>query len=282
MTRMLALLCGLLWTGAGMAAMPDTLWVETADHVRLRVLSQGRGHALLFVPGWTMTAEIWQKQFDAFAGQYRVLAFDPRGQGQSGKPSHGYDSRHRGADIEAVIQQLNLKDVVLVGWSMGAIDVVNTLLSFGASDLRGVVLVDNSVDRNYASGPVGLRLLEKVRSTPYETVIDDFVPSMFNPPLEPEELKLWIQRSMETPAFAAREALAKASSGAGLAAALKKTGLPALYLVTPRFSEEGKKLEAALGPQIRCEVFTNSSHALFFDEADHFNRSLKVFLDHLN
>jgi non-heme chloroperoxidase len=264
--------------GAPAAAVTDTLWVDSFDHCRLRVLSGGHGSALVFVPGWTMTAEIWQGQMEAFAANHRVISFDPRGQGQSSKPPHGYDSRRRGRDIHALLSQLNPGPAVLVGWSLGAVDVVNYLQLFGSHGLRGVVLVDNSVDRNYSSGPAGDRLLETLRQNPYDSVISDFVPSIFHSPPSPPQLAELIRLSMETPPFAAREALAKASTGQGLVAALSKAGLPVLYAVTPRFEAEAARLAAALGPSFRYEVFRKGGHALFIDEAPHFSQSLRAFI----
>jgi non-heme chloroperoxidase len=275
----LALAAARAW--AATPFMPETQFIESAPGLELRVLSQGAGRPLVLIPGWTMTAEIWQGQFEAFASTMRVLSFDPRGQGQSGKPAHGYDSRHRAADVEALLSHLDLNGAVLVGWSLGALDVVNALQRYGSARVRGVVLVDNSVDRNYSSGPAGDRLLEEIRTQPYEAVIRNFIPSIFQAPPPAQRLQALQQASLQTPAFAARESLAKASSGAGLAAALRRTGLPCLYMVTPRFAAEGHRLEAALGSQIHTEIFEKSGHALFIDEPEHFNRSLKAFLDSL-
>lgn len=249
--------------------------VASFDQVDLRVLSVGQGSPMVFVPGVTMTAEIWQQQIDVFSKDHRVIAFDPRGQGQSGKPETGYDSESRAKDIHEILRQLDLKNAVLTGWSLGAIDVVSYLQLFGADRLSGIVLVDNSVDKNYASGPVGLRLQAALRSQPYEDVIKALLVSMFRTPL-PEGRLAELQRlSLLTPVHAAREALARADGGMGLADALKKTGLPAIYAVTPRFAEEGRKLKAVLGAQLRLEIFEAAGHALFADEAKRFNQCIQ-------
>jgi non-heme chloroperoxidase len=109
-----------LWAAAVLcllpvASMSETLWVDSFDGCRLRVLSQGSGPALVLVPGWTMTAEIWQGQMDFFSKDHRVVSFDPRGQGLSGKPAHGYDSRRRARDIHELIRHLHLGPAVLLG-----------------------------------------------------------------------------------------------------------------------------------------------------------------------
>ena len=63
---------------------------KTSDGVQLHYLEAGSGPTLVFVPGWTMPAEIWDPQIRHFAATHRVVALDPRGHGRSEKPAHGY------------------------------------------------------------------------------------------------------------------------------------------------------------------------------------------------
>ena len=61
----------------------------TSDGVKLHYLESGAGPAILFVPGWTGVAEFWAPQMRHFAGSHRVVALDPRSQGDSDKPAEG-------------------------------------------------------------------------------------------------------------------------------------------------------------------------------------------------
>ena len=63
--------------------------------------------SILFVPGWTMPAWIWQSQIDYFAHDYRVVAMDPRSQGQSSQTNDGLYPAARARDIKAVVDQLH-------------------------------------------------------------------------------------------------------------------------------------------------------------------------------
>ena len=80
----------------------------TSDGVRLHYLEAGprAGHTIVFVPGWTMPAWIWGPQIQAFAQRYHVVAFDPRGQGESDVPPSGYEPGRRGQDIAELIAKL--------------------------------------------------------------------------------------------------------------------------------------------------------------------------------
>jgi microsomal epoxide hydrolase len=258
--------------------MPETFEFQSEDGVRIHGFSLGQGEPLLFVPGWLMTGAIWKPQMEAMAGQYRMIVMDPRGQGDSEKPKHGYDSRRRAYDIRTVIQGLNLERPVLIGWSLGAIDAVNYLNRCGGQNLRALVLIDNSVDKHYSSGVSDRGLLEELKNKPYPKFVDGFVRSLFQDPLGEAQIQALIRESLKTPPEVAREAIAKATSGAGLAAGLQASKIPTFYMVTPHLKSEAQGLERALGSQLSVDFFENSGHAIFVDEAERFRSDLLEFL----
>jgi pimeloyl-ACP methyl ester carboxylesterase len=84
---------------------------------RLRVRIAGEGPAVLFVHGWAIDLDMWTPQFAALAGRYRLIAFDRRGFGYSSGAA-GID--HDLADIEQLLQKLDIDCVAIVGMSQGA------------------------------------------------------------------------------------------------------------------------------------------------------------------
>ncbi len=76
----------------GVAEAADRFFT-TSDGVRLHYTETGPNFAqtLVFVPGWTMPAWIFQRQIDVFSRDYHVVALDPRGQGESEVPPTGYE-----------------------------------------------------------------------------------------------------------------------------------------------------------------------------------------------
>src|ERR1700723_456262 len=99
--------------------------------------------AILFVPGWTMPEWIWQKQIDYFSRDYRVVAMDPRSQGESSPTSEGLYPAIRARDIKAVVDQLHLAPVVIVAWSMAVVETLAYVDQYGTRDFAGLILVDN-------------------------------------------------------------------------------------------------------------------------------------------
>ncbi|QOX78700.1 alpha/beta hydrolase [Trichlorobacter lovleyi] len=81
----------------------------------------GAGQPVLFVHGWCMSSAVWGLQRDPLAEQCRVIALDLRGHGLSGVPEAGKTGFGGYADdVVSVVEQLDLQDVVAVGWSLGA------------------------------------------------------------------------------------------------------------------------------------------------------------------
>ena len=103
------------------AAAGASHFVE-ANGVRLHYLEAGTGPTLVFVPGWTMPAEVWEPQIRHFAATHRAVALDPRGHGRSEKPAHGYYPLRRGQDIGELLEHLGGEPAVVVSWSLGVLE----------------------------------------------------------------------------------------------------------------------------------------------------------------
>jgi non-heme chloroperoxidase len=116
--------------------------VELSTGVRLHVRERGQGApCYLLIHGWTVSGAIWDpilERWPATAG--RVLAPDQRGTGFSSKPRDGYTLDAYAGDMVALIDQLGLSDVVLVGHSMGGTIAQRVALERPAA-LRSLVLV---------------------------------------------------------------------------------------------------------------------------------------------
>ena len=95
--------------------------VEVEPGVSIHVESYGAGRPVVLVAGFGLNSEAWQGQVHPLTqAGYRAVALDVRGTGQSSKPLTGYAMDRLAADIVAVLDALDLRDVTLVGWSFGA------------------------------------------------------------------------------------------------------------------------------------------------------------------
>ena len=108
-----------------------------------------RTPTILFVPGWMTPGWIWEHQIAHFAKNYRVVAMDPRSQGESSKPSEGHYPAARARDIKSLVDQLKLAPVVLVAYTSGVTEAVSYVDQFGTETLAGLVLVNGIAGRDY-------------------------------------------------------------------------------------------------------------------------------------
>jgi non-heme chloroperoxidase len=101
---------------------------ENSGSIDLYYEDHGTGQPVVLIHGYPLNGHSWERQEQALlkAG-YRVIAYDRRGWGQSSKPTIGHDYDTFAADLNALLEHLDLNDVVLVGFSMGTGEVTRYL-----------------------------------------------------------------------------------------------------------------------------------------------------------
>lgn len=249
-------------------------YFRTSDGVRLHYLEAGRGPTLVFVPGWTMPAEIWDAQIKYFSASYRVWALDPRGQGQSGVARYGYTAQRRARDIAELIDRAG-EPVVLIGWSLGALESLKYVDIKGTKRLRALVLVDSSIgeEPRPKSDPSFVKGLKTDRAATTER----FVRDMFRVTQDEAYLQRIIDGSLRMPSKAALSLLSYPFPREHWKQIVYRTDRPLLYAVGEHFSGQAENLKKNR-PSAWVHVFENAGHALFVDEAASFNRLLEDFL----
>ncbi|RKS06574.1 pimeloyl-ACP methyl ester carboxylesterase [Nocardiopsis sp. Huas11] len=110
-----------------------TVGTENSTPVEVYYEDLGSGQPVVLIHGYPLDGHSWEKQTGALldAG-YRVITYDRRGFGQSSQPSGGYDYDTFAADLNTVMETLDLHDAVLVGFSMGTGDVARYLGTYGS------------------------------------------------------------------------------------------------------------------------------------------------------
>ena len=100
----------------------------------------GPGRPVVLIHGWPLSGESWSEQVAALsAAGYRVVTYDRRGFGRSDKPGSGYEYDTLAEDLSKVLDELDLDDVTLVGFSMGGGEVARYISKHGESRLHSVV-----------------------------------------------------------------------------------------------------------------------------------------------
>jgi microsomal epoxide hydrolase len=256
-------------------------WFTSSDGVRLHYTETGPGdgrpaRTIVLVPGWTMPAWIWDAQIEDFSRRYRVIAFDPRSQGDSEIARDGYDPARRGQDIAELIQHVSLDPVLLVGWSLGVLDALAYVHSDGDQRLAGLVLVDNSVGEDPPPSPARPPI-RGGRHVTRATMMRDFVRGMFRHPQPAAFLERLTDECLRTPESAAEALLAYPVPRTYWKAAVYSTLKPVLYVVTPRLTGQALNLRAH-HPTAESVVMQGVGHALFVDDPAHFDATVQDFI----
>ena len=116
--------------------------LTTQDGTEIYYTDWGAGDAVVLIHGWPLNGEMWEKQATYLAEQKaRVIRYDRRGFGRSAQPWNGYDYDTFAADLNALMEKLDLRNAVLAGFSMGGGEVVRYLSRYGEARVRQAVLI---------------------------------------------------------------------------------------------------------------------------------------------
>jgi non-heme chloroperoxidase len=119
-----------------------TVGSENGAGIEIYYEDHGVGQPVVLIHGYPLNGRSWERQArDLLAAGYRVVAYDRRGFGNSSQPSTGYDYDTFTADLNAVIEHLNLTDINLVGFSMGTGEVTRYLGTHGSARVRKAALL---------------------------------------------------------------------------------------------------------------------------------------------
>jgi pimeloyl-ACP methyl ester carboxylesterase len=263
-------------------------FMTTADNRRLAYLDRGRGAPVVFIHGWSLGSAIWSLQTDWLAERgLRVVAYDRRGHAGSDKPADGYDFDTLAADLAAVLDQLDLNDVTLVGHSMGAGEVARYLARHGRQRIARTLLVAPTTPfaLKTADNPDGIdravydKIVATLEADP-PAYLAAGAPGFFGRGAEPEmvEWGLSIARQASVPALVK---CLRAFSETDFRADMRAFTMPTLIVYgtgdVPSMAKNAART-AALIAGSRVAPYEGAPHGLFLTDPARFNRDLLEFI----
>ena len=119
-----------------------TVGQENSGSIELYYEDHGSGRPVVLIHGYPLSGRAWDRQVPALLDDgYRVITYDRRGFGNSSRPTTGYDYDTFATDLRVLLDTLDLRDVTLVGHSMGTGEVSRYLGRFGSARIASGVLV---------------------------------------------------------------------------------------------------------------------------------------------
>ena len=262
--------------------------VDVDNGVSLRVLEAGKPEArpvLVFIPGWSAGADIWRHQIETFAKTHRVIAFDPRSQGESTKTSSGNTPEIRAQDLHAFLERLGVRRPVLIGWSQGVQDVAAYVERYGTKELAGIVLVDAAI----SDGADGMAARPQETAEQFKMFavyqahqpeyLGGMMRAIISKPQDDDAMKGLVSTGMKTPPDIGVGMLVADMFGVNRTSAVKKIDCPTLIIASAK-SDELPRQQAAANqiPRAHFEKVDDCAHAVFLDQPDRFDELLKSFV----
>jgi pimeloyl-ACP methyl ester carboxylesterase len=185
--RVLAAVC--LLTAALVLAScrrgPRDLTAPSADGLRIAYHVEGRGNpTLVFVHCWSCDRSYWSAQVPVFSKTHRVVTVDLAGHGASEQVRKAWTMEAFGADVAAVLKEENLKNVILIGHSMGG-EVVLEAARLAPKRVIGIVGVDTFQDLTQTISPDQIEGFLASFRTNFAGRTEEFVRAMFPASADP-------------------------------------------------------------------------------------------------
>jgi len=264
-------------------------YIKVEPNVRLHITDAGEGKPIVLIHGWPLSDEMFEYQYnDLINKNFRVIGITLRGFGKSDKPYGAYDYNVHVADINKVLRKLDIKDAVLVGFSMGGAIAVRYVSEFKGAHVSKLVLagaaapiwtqrndfpynlpkkaVDDLIKLNYQDRPQLLSNFAKIFSAT-ETSLNEGIGNWLN------------GIGLSASSYATAQCLI-ALRDTDLRSDLSKIAIPTLIM----HGKKDKICSFDLAEQMKAGIinshlvaFENSGHSLFLEETHKFNTELIKF-----
>ena len=250
---------------------------------------EGTGVPIVFLHGAWAGIRFFDAQLGTLSERYRTVAFDFSGHRRSEKTESGHTVGHYARDVEDVLDQLVEDEVVLVGWSLGALVAWEYVDRFGTDRLRGVVNVDMEAAPGPTAGGSETYDLERFRDihrriqTDHLAFIMDTAERSFKDPPSEEVRTLILDEDARSPPWV-KSAIVTDATLCDFREVLPQVDVP--MLVCAGADEKWRSVPvvehtAELVPEARFELFEESGHFLTVEEPDKFNRVVGDFVETL-
>jgi non-heme chloroperoxidase len=267
-------------------------FIESADGTHLFFRECGTGRALVFLAPWSLNSAWWDYQMADLAGRgLRCVAYDRRGHGRSAEATRGYEFDTLADDLGAVLGQLDLREVTLVGQSFGCGEIVRYLSRHGSGRIARIVLVSTITpfvlktdDNPDGVDRAALENVRKVLSKERPHPIAAAAPAFFGAPknnVSQEIMDWWARMMVDQCSLKVMLDLHRMFTETDFRPELRTISVPTLLIhgdndtSTPIETTARKTAPLISGCQLK--VYEGAAHGLPITHADHLNADLIAF-----
>jgi pimeloyl-ACP methyl ester carboxylesterase len=251
----------------------------SADGTLIAYETHGAGTpALVFVHGWSCDRTYWAGQMQPFARQFKVVAVDLAGHGESALGRNTWTIQAFGSDVAAVVTTMGLQRVILIGHSMGG-DVIVEAARRLQGRILGLVWLDTYAKLGAPRTPDQLQALLAPFHAHFVDATQAFVRSMFAPTSDPALVDRVAADMSSAPSEVALGALACAMSfDREIPAALRRLKLPVVAINADNRSTDVPSLTCH---SVNVLVMSGAGHFLMMDDPERFNGLLSTAVNQI-
>jgi non-heme chloroperoxidase len=267
-------------------------FIEAADGTNLFFRDWGTGQPMVFVAPWGLNSAWWEYQMADLAGRgLRCVGYDRRGHGRSGEPSRGYEFNTLADDLSAVIEQLDLHKITLVGQSLGCGEVVRYVSRHGSNRIARIVLVSTITpfvlktdDNPEGVDQTVLHNVRRVLSQDRPHPIVAAAPAFFGAPknrVSQEIMDWWARMMVDGCSLKTMLDLQRMFTETDFRPELRRIAVPTLLIHgdndTSTPIETTARKTAPLIPGCQLKVYEGAAHGLPITHAEQLNADLLAF-----
>ena len=252
---------------------------------KLYYQTAGTGTAVVFIPGWAYTADLFEKNIPFFAKEFKVVAYDPRSHGRSDVTEQGNNYLQYGRDLNRLLKNLELENVILLGWSLGVTTAYSYFEQFGTDNVQAFISVDETptiIKQTASDWGEGTEeevqgLIQLVNSEAYLGFFRDYMAEGFEGDA-PEELLNRFTKYAESlsPEMASHLLADAAQRDYSEIAKTVAEEMPMLQILRKDWSEEAIRWIKQNQPTAQTEVL--GGHLMVHEFADEFNKIVLDFI----
>jgi len=255
-------------------------WARSIDGVRIAYEEHGKGSlALVFVHGWSCNRSFWAGQMEPFSSQFKVVAVDLAGHGDSGRNREKWTIQSYGDDVAAVVKKLDLKRVILIGHSMAG-DVIPEAALRLSGRVVGLIWLDTYKKLGAGRTPEEVQTFVAKLRPNFSEATRDLVRSMFVSTSDPALVER-VARFMSSapPSIALPSLDAAFSYSREMPRTLERLHLPVIAINPENAPTDVPSLEH-YGVQV---IFMPGvGHFLMMEDPERFNGLLRTAIGRLN
>jgi pimeloyl-ACP methyl ester carboxylesterase len=258
-------------------------YAQSLDGESISYSVSGKGDiALVFVHGWSCDSRYWREQIPYFSKKYKVVTIDLAGHGHSGLERKVYSLKGFADDIAAVVEDIDVKQVILIGHSMGA-GVIAKATELTPKPVIGLIVVDAMQNVESAMSEDEVAAIAEAQKNDFRGTTRNFVGEMIVEGTDPQ-LKEWIINDM-----------AAAPSAVGISAFQEFVGTfedGGMAIIFDEIKVPVRGINADLWPtdieanrrhmvSYEVEIMEGTGHFIMLEKPEEFNKILDRFVSEL-